>query len=89
MNFPDMDPGNLPTSCALDVADLGGATLEDVGAIVNLTRERVRQIEVSARIKMKTSPADDVRLLEEMAREMGEPNNEPRPALPFRLPVLP
>jgi len=35
-------------SCALDVADRGGATLEEVGALINVTRERVRQIEVMA-----------------------------------------
>ena len=35
-------------SCTLDVADLGGVTLEVVGDVVNLTRERIRQIEVKA-----------------------------------------
>lgn len=38
----DMSPNE---SCALDVADRGGETLEGVGKIMNLTRERVRQIE--------------------------------------------
>ena len=40
---------NLDTmihTCTLDVADIGGVTLEEVGDIVELTRERVRQIEV-------------------------------------------
>jgi len=32
-------------SCSLDVAERGGATLETVGKILGLTRERVRQIE--------------------------------------------
>jgi hypothetical protein len=40
-------------SCALDVADRGGTTLEDVGAIMNLTRERIRQVEVKALAKLE------------------------------------
>ena len=31
----------------IDVADRGGLTLEEVGALTNLTRERIRQVEVS------------------------------------------
>src|SRR5258706_298424 len=37
----------------LDVADRGGTTLEDVGAIMNLTRERIRQVEVKALAKLE------------------------------------
>lgn len=35
-------------SCALDVADRGGATLEEVAEALGTTRERVRQIEEKA-----------------------------------------
>lgn len=42
-NFPHLDPWELPVSCALDVAENGEHTLEEVGQVVNLTRERVRQ----------------------------------------------
>jgi len=35
-------------SCVLDVADRHGATLEEVGEMLNLTRERIRQIEQTA-----------------------------------------
>lgn len=47
LNFPDIEPGELPErgSCALDVADDGGCTLELTGELMNLTRERARQIE--------------------------------------------
>jgi hypothetical protein len=48
VNFPDLEVWDMPYSCALDVADAGGATLEDVGSIMNLTRERIRQLEVKA-----------------------------------------
>jgi hypothetical protein len=47
-NFPDREVWELPETCALDVADRGGVTLEEVGAITNLVRERIRQLEVRA-----------------------------------------
>ena len=53
LNFPDLEVWELAESCALDVADRGGTTLEDVGAIMNLTRERIRQVEVKALAKME------------------------------------
>ncbi len=53
LNFPDLDVWEMPVSCALDVADAGGSTLEDVGAIMNLTRERIRQLEVKALAKLE------------------------------------
>jgi hypothetical protein len=53
LNFPDLEVWDMPESCALDVADRGGTTLEDVGAIMNLTRERIRQVEVKALAKLE------------------------------------
>ena len=32
----------------MDVAERGGITLEEVGGLMNLTRERVRQLEAEA-----------------------------------------
>jgi hypothetical protein len=46
LNFPDLEVWDMSETCALDVADRGGTTLEEVGAIMNLTRERIRQVEV-------------------------------------------
>jgi len=53
LNFPDLEVWDMGESCALDVADRGGTTLEDVGAIMNLTRERIRQVEVKALAKLE------------------------------------
>ncbi len=54
-NFPELDPWEIPAerSCCLDVAELGGLTLEDTGVYVNLTRERIRQIEVKAYMMLR------------------------------------
>lgn len=50
LNFPDIEPDEMPpeSSCALDVADRGIDTLEEIGEALNLTRERIRQIEGNA-----------------------------------------
>lgn len=46
LNFPDLEPWELTTSCSLDVAEDGsGRSLEELGKLMNLTRERTRQIE--------------------------------------------
>jgi hypothetical protein len=45
VNFPDREVADMPETCALDIADAGGTTLEDIAALLNLTRERIRQIE--------------------------------------------
>lgn len=46
-NFPHLEPDQMSESCSLDVADDGAKTLEEVGEILNLTKERVRQVEVT------------------------------------------
>ncbi|MFT3837171.1 MAG: sigma factor-like helix-turn-helix DNA-binding protein [Myxococcaceae bacterium] len=53
LNFPDKEIWELPYSCALDVAEKGGITLEEVGDIMNLTRERIRQVETRGLTKIK------------------------------------
>src|SRR6187397_917308 len=54
INFPDLEPWEMSETCALDVADRSGITLEEVGEIMNLTRERIRQVEVRGLLKLKT-----------------------------------
>lgn len=53
LNYPDLEVWELSESCSLDIADHGGTTLEDVGAIMNLTRERVRQVELKVLAKLE------------------------------------
>ncbi len=58
INFPDKEPWELEATCALDVAQRGGVTLEEVGEMLNLTRERVRQVEVAGLQKLRQQAPD-------------------------------
>lgn len=53
---------NSEHSCSLDLAELGGMTLDEVGQVMGVTRERVRQIEVEAlrkfRLRVNWNPSD-------------------------------
>lgn len=53
INFPDLEVWEMTETCALDIADRGGITLEEVGEIMNLTRERVRQVETAGLGKLQ------------------------------------
>ncbi|MBM4394109.1 MAG: DNA-binding protein [Deltaproteobacteria bacterium] len=55
LNFPDVKPWEMTDSCVLDIADRGPVTLEDVGRIMNLTRERIRQLEASASERIRST----------------------------------
>jgi hypothetical protein len=55
LNFPDRQPWEMLESCALDVAERDGTTLQDIGAALNVTRERIRQIEARAFVKLRKS----------------------------------
>ena len=72
LNFPDVDPEQLerlPATCMLDVAERE-RTLEEVGEFMNMTRERIRQIEVRALTKMKR--ATDRGALGDYAEELPD-----------------
>jgi hypothetical protein len=59
LNFPDKEIWELEHTCALDVAEKGGITLEEVGAIMNLTRERIRQVETRGLLKLRAATDDE------------------------------
>ncbi len=60
LNFPHLEVWEMAETCALDVADRGGITLEEVGAILNLTRERIRQVEVRGLSKIRAQSGEDL-----------------------------
>lgn len=62
LNFPDREVWELDETCALDVADRGGITLEEVGSIMNLTRERIRQVETRGLLKLRAIAEDEPRI---------------------------
>jgi hypothetical protein len=53
LNFPDREPWEIGETCALDVAERGGLTLEEIGRLLNVTRERARQVEQGALVKLR------------------------------------
>ena len=59
LNFPDKEIWELEYTCALDVAEKGGITLEEVGEIMNLTRERIRQVETRGLMKLREATEDE------------------------------
>jgi len=48
-----LKPWELPETCTLDLADRGGMTLEEVGYVLGITRERVRQIQDESLEKLR------------------------------------
>ena len=62
LNFPDKEIWELGETCALDVANRGGITLEEVGSIMNLTRERIRQVETRGLLKLRAMTEDEPRI---------------------------
>ena len=51
-NFPDKEVHELKETCALDVAEKSPLTLEEVGKLVHLTRERIRQVSDKLLLKL-------------------------------------
>ena len=66
-NFPDLEPHEVTYSCALveaervsggGSAERHGLTLDDLALRMNLTRERVRQLEVAIKTKLARELAE-------------------------------
>lgn len=73
LNFPHLEPGqmNPDQSCALDLADRGAMTLEDIAVVTNLTRERIRQVEMKALTKRARPAAIAAGLGPDDAADLG------------------
>ena len=56
-------------TCALDIADAGEKTLEEVAKLWNMTRERVRQVEMRAMRKIRREAPGLASLFDALAAE--------------------
>ncbi len=68
LNFPNVNPWDLEETCALDVADDGPHILEDIGRVLGLRKERVRQVEAQASGRIATTHSADAYGVPDMAR---------------------
>jgi len=64
LNHPDKEVWELEETCALDVAERLGSTLDGVGKLVNLSRERIRQLERRMAVLIAELDKDNDNLLE-------------------------
>ncbi len=71
------EPEDVPPdqSCALDVADRGGMTLEDLAHLAKLTRERMRQIESAALRKIAIRAASPGSVASDLAGSCNNPGH--------------
>lgn len=53
VNFPNLEPDEMVASCALDMAEDGPRTLDQVAALMGMSKERARQLEASAMVKLR------------------------------------
>lgn len=79
LNFPNVEPDELAEPCALRVADRDGSTLEEVGAMLNLTRERVRQLEARGLHRVHLRVMEHPRVYPDIAEHAPPRPCEPRP----------
>jgi hypothetical protein len=73
LNFPHLEPGQMPAdrSCALDLSERGPMTLEEIAVVTNLTRERIRQVELKALVRRARPAAVALGLGPEDAAAIG------------------
>jgi hypothetical protein len=73
LTHPGLEPDELVESCALDVADRGGVTLETVGALLQVTRERIRQLQERGLVKLRRAAArGELERFEETPEQPGD-----------------
>ena len=82
LNFPDIEVWEMPESCILDLAAREGMTLEEVGTILNITRERVRQLESRAERRLQRRASFGTGRLAEIARDFDIGGKRRLPLLP-------
>jgi len=63
------DATQLAESCALDVAESGARTLKEIGVLLNITRERVRQLENLALEHVQQRNGARLAIMQELAQE--------------------
>ena len=71
INFPRLEPDQLVDSCALDLAEREGMTLEEVGDAIGVTREMIRQMQVIILDYIRGDPDAEWSILPES--ETGHP----------------
>ena len=69
LNFPDLEVWEMDETCVLDVAGRGGATLEEVGRCMNLSKPRTQVVEAGCLERMRGDLAG-VDCTEEHRREL-------------------
>ena len=69
LNFPGLEPEHMrpEKSCSLDIADDGPQSLVDIANVLNISRERARQLEEQALTKVRLS--NRAKHLKEHSRE--------------------
>lgn len=72
LNFPEIGPDEMVESCALDVAERGGLQLEAVGEMMRVVRERIRQVEARALLKLKAISPSPEEIGASLVRQPGK-----------------
>ncbi len=52
-NFPGIEPEEMVNSCALDLAEKGGMSMEETAKVFGVAKERIRQIELEVQGRMR------------------------------------
>ena len=53
LNYPEKEPWDMEETCALDIAEQGSHSLEEIASHVGFVRERVRLVELAAKGKLR------------------------------------